>query len=301
MFTPTGDYPNTAMPNLGVRVLNRLSHVASSKIAWLLRGWDLNKSAVMQDSPNGNCSGLLMTIRLAFGPPILCAWSPSILPASSDWPSRVHVTGYFFFPLDESYSPPNELDTFLKSDKSSVCVSFGCMVNKDAKRIDDIVVESLKETNNRGIILSGWVGVKNRSSNDLFYLESAPHDWLLPRCKMIILHGGAGTTSAGLHAGIPNIVTPFTADQPFWGNRVHVIGAGPKPIPVKKMSVDKLTYAIAEAESNVIRDRAQVIGQSIRSEYDVKDAVKLIEMYAADFYSNVGHDVKAGKKNHAIF
>ena len=33
-----------------------------------------------------------------------------------------------------------------------------------------------------------------------------------------------GTTSAGLCAGIPNIVVPFTADQPFWGNRVHAMG-----------------------------------------------------------------------------
>jgi sterol 3beta-glucosyltransferase len=87
---------------------------------------------------------------------------------------------------------------------------------------------------------------------------------------------------------------PFTADQPFWGNRVHTIGAGPKPILVKNISVDKLTYVIAEAKSNVIRDCAQVIGQNIRNENDVRDAVQLIEMYAYEFYSIVGHDIKNG-------
>ena len=100
---------------------------------------------------------------------------------------------------------------------------------------------------------------------------------LLPRCKMIIHHGGAGTTSAGLRAGIPNIIVPFTADQPFWGNRVHAIGAGPKPILVRKLSVEKLTRAIAEAEENDVRKRAQVIGQGIRGENGVKYTVGLIE------------------------
>ena len=219
--------------------------------------------------------------------PILCAWSPSILPASSDWSPREHVTGYFFFPLDESYSPPNELNTFLKLGKPPVCVSFGSMVNKNAERINKIVVEALRKTNNRGIILSGWGGIKNQSSNDLLYLESAPHGWLLPRSKMIIHHGGAGTTSAGLRAGISNIIIPFMADQPFWGNRVHAMGVGPKPILVKNISVDKLTYAIADAESNVIRDRAQTIGQNIRGEDGIKNAIKLIELYAAEIHSSV--------------
>ncbi len=219
--------------------------------------------------------------------PILCAWSPSILPPSSDWSLREHVTGYFFFPLDESYFPPSELDSFLKSGQPPVCISFGSMVNKNAERINKIVVEVLRKTNNRGIILSGWGGVMEQSSNDLLYLESAPHDWLLPRCKMIIHHGGAGTTSAGLRAGIPNIVVPFTADQPFWGNRVHAMGVGPKPILVKNISVDKLMCAIAEAESNVIRDRAQVVGQNIRSEDGIKNAIKLIELYAAEIHSSV--------------
>ena len=92
-------------------------------------------------------------------------------------------------------------------------------------------------------------------------------------------HGGAGTTAAGLRAGIPNIVVPFTADQPFWGKRVHAIGAGPKPIPVKNLSVEKLTRAMAEAESDALRERAQAIGQEIRNEDGIGRAVKLIEKY----------------------
>jgi sterol 3beta-glucosyltransferase len=113
-----------------------------------------------------------------------------------------------------------------------------------------------------------------------------PHDWLLPHCSMIIHHGGAGTTSAGLRAGLPNVVVPFMADQPFWGRRVHAIGAGPKPILVKNLSVEGLTQAIAEAESDVLRKRAQAIGQKIRGEDGVTNAVHMIESHVSASFLN---------------
>jgi sterol 3beta-glucosyltransferase len=281
MFTPTGDYPNIAMPNLRIRALNRLSHILSAQITWWTSRSGFEQVRRKAGLPKRKLFWPFEETPPRLRTPILNAWSPVILPPSSDWPPCVHTTGYYFFPLDGSYTPPSELDSFLKSGKPPVCISFGSMVNKDVERIDSIVRASLKQTDQRGVILSGWGGVRNRSDENLLYLESAPHDWLLPRCSMIIHHGGAGTTSAGLRAGVPNIVVPFMADQPFWGRRVHAIGAGPKPILVKKLSVGTLTQAIVEAESTVIREPAQVIGQKIRGEEGVANAVRMIESHAS--------------------
>jgi sterol 3beta-glucosyltransferase len=157
------------------------------------------------------------------------------------------------------------------------------MVNRDAERIDKIVRDTLKGTNNRGIILSGWSEVKQHTSDHVLYLNAIPHGWLLPQCKMIIHHGGAGTTSAGLRAGIPNIVVPFTADQPFWGRRVHAFGAGPKPVFVKNLSVEKLTRATAEAEEEDVRVRAQNIGRRIGCEDGVGQSIALIELQVSRY------------------
>ena len=137
---------------------------------------------------------------------------------------------------------------------------------------------------NRGIILSGWSGVQGPSSKDLLYLKTGPHDWLLPRCKLVIHHGGAGTTVAGMRAGIPNIVLPFMGDQPFWGERVQAIGAGPKPIRIKDLSVEKLSQAFVEAENESLRKRVQVVGQQISSEEGTNEAVKWIEKYVYNFH-----------------
>jgi sterol 3beta-glucosyltransferase len=284
MFTPTGDYPNVTLPDLRSRVLNRLTHIVSAKITWWTAQIGFERVRRRAGLPKRKLYWPFENDPLRPRTPILCMWSPSVLPASTDYPPHVHVTGYYFFPLENSYQPPAELDSFLQKGDPPVCITFGSMVNRDKERIDRIVRESLKRTSNRGIILSGWSGIKESSSNDLLYLESASHDWLFPQSKMVIHHGGAGTTAAGLRAGIPNIVVPFTADQPFWGRRVHAIEAGPKPILVKDLSVENLTRAMAEAKTNAIRERARAISQVIRNEDGIDETIKLIKKYSNDFH-----------------
>lgn len=97
----------------------------------------------------------------------------------------------------------------------------------------------------------------------------------------------AGTMSAGLRAGIPNVVVPFIVDQPFLRSRVYTVVVGLKPILVNNFFVDKLTCAIIEAETKLIRERVQFVGQRIRNEHGVESAVQLIETYSSEFMMNV--------------
>lgn len=293
MFAPTREFPNVSAPNIPPGALSYFSHWLATQIFWY--GGNSGYGSARRAAPDISYPKKLYWPFEVRPPhlrtPLLFAYSPNILPCPSDWGEHVHVTGYFFL-NEETYQPPAVLSDFLAVGNLPVCISFGSMLHRKAQLIDQTVREALKRTNNRGIILSGWGGVIHQSSNDLLYLESAPHDWLLLKCKMIIHHGGAGTTSAGLRAGIPNVVVPFTADQPFWGNRVKFIGAGPNPILVKNLSVDKLILAIVEAEEDIICKRAQAIGQRIRSEDGVKDAVELIEAYCLDFKANADSVVR---------
>lgn len=277
MFTPTGDYPNIAMPDLKIPALNRFTHYVSQKITWWTSMFGYEQVRRRAGLPKRKLYFPFDDDPLRLPTPILCAWSPGVLPPSSDWKTNVHITGYYFFNADASYQASAELQEFLATGGPPVCISFGSMVNRDAEKIDRIVRETLKQTNQRGIVLSGWGSVQHTSSKDLLYLEAVPHDWLLTRCRMVIHHGGAGTTSAGLRAGIPNIVVPFMADQPFWGRRVHAIGAGPEPILVKNLSAENLSRAMIAAESKVIRERAQIIGHKLRGEDGVGQAIRLIE------------------------
>jgi sterol 3beta-glucosyltransferase len=94
----------------------------------------------------------------------------------------------------------------------------------------------------------------------------------------VVHHGGAGTTAAGLRAGVPTIVTPTYGDQFFWGQRIAALGVGPPPIPRKQLTADRLATAIRLATTDHrMRERARVIAQEVEAEEGVTQAVHLIE------------------------
>lgn len=283
MFTSTGDYPNITLPNLNLPPLNRLTHSLAAKATWSMSKWGYDYVRRRYGLPKQRLFWPFDNDPNRSPTPVLCAWSPNVITPSRDWSPHVHVTGYLVDDSDDLYQPSTELQRFLDSGDAPICISFGSMLNRDAERIDQIVRESLRQTKNRGLVLSGWSRVKDHSSKEMLYIDTAPHQWLLPRCKIVIQHGGAGTTSAGLRAGIPNIIIPHTADQPFWGGRVHAIGAGPSPIPVKKLSVDNLTKAILKADDPHVRNRVYDIGRALRAETGVDNAVAQVEKISNEF------------------
>ena len=79
------------------------------------------------------------------------------------------------------------------------------------------------------------------------------------------------------------MICPFVPDQPFWGQRVAALGAGPPPIPQRKLTADNLATAIRQAVTDAgIRQRAAALGEKMRAEHGTDQAATLIEMYAAE-------------------
>lgn len=277
VFTPTGDYPLAAFPNLG-RLGNRLTHWLGTQIFWYGGNMGFRQiQHLLPDSFPRTLSWPFANPDERLRTPLLLAVSPSVLPIPTDLPANVSICGYLF--LDEArYQPPETLSRFLAAGSPPVCVSFGSMVNERAGQTGKLLLEVFARRSQRAIILTGWGGWKaDPVPENILYLDSAPHSWLLPHCKTFIHHGGAGTTAAGLRAGIPNIVVPHAADQPFWGRRVQALGAGPAPIAVKKLTATRLLAALAQAESDSVISAAQALGRQIRAEDGVQAAIRLIE------------------------
>ncbi len=52
------------------------------------------------------------------------------------------------------------------------------------------------------------------------------HSAVLPACRAIVHHGGAGTTAAGMRAGIPTLILWLWLDQPVWAAAVDRLEIG---------------------------------------------------------------------------
>ena len=158
-----------------------------------------------------------------------------------------------------------------------IAVVFGSTYTSKLDTIYHKIVKPSRATDQRGII----VGKKpdDLDFDGVFWQEGyIPYDWLFKRSTAVIHHGGAGTTGKGLRAGIPNIILPFTSDQPFWGRQVYKLGAGPKPIQPKRLTAIKLSGLINSAiQDDEMKKQASKIGEEIRSEDGIARAVNIIQ------------------------
>ena len=148
----------------------------------------------------------------------------------------------------------------------------------------EIISEAVTKTNQRAIIGLGWTknSFSGKVPDNIFLIENIPFTWLFPRMKMVIHHGGAGTTAAGLIAGKPTLIIPHIADQPAWGQRVYELGVGAKPISKKNLSVENLSKAIQFALQPEIVKNAYQLGQRMRKENGNKRAIDIINKYMND-------------------
>lgn len=277
---PTGDFPAPGWPlqkNLG-RALNRFS---GAMMLWVIWQWyspsvnALRQRFELKPLKSFDFQRLLATT------PLLGAYSPTVIPPPPDWPKCAHITGYWFQDEQSNWQPPKPLQAFLDSGPPPVYVGFGSMAGCNPEHFTQIVLEALAQTGQRALLLTGWGGLKMvKMPDNVFVLDSAPHGWLFPQMAAVVHHGGAGTTGEGLRAGKPTVIIPFIVDQSFWGARVHTLGAGPQPIPAKQLAAEKLANAIQTAtQDSTIKHQAQTIGQAIRAEDGLNNAVKFIQRY----------------------
>ena len=117
----------------------------------------------------------------------------------------------------------------------------------DPAALTRVVFDGLEKAGLRGVLSRGWGELGGEAPPHVHVIDDCPHDWLFPRCQAVCHHGGAGTTAAGLHAGLPTVVVPFFGDQFFWGHVVADAGAGPEPVPAATITAESLAEAFAHA------------------------------------------------------
>lgn len=290
VFAPTCAIPPVSMPNLPTGLLSYVFHWLTTQVFW--HGGNMAFKQMKRKDPLAFDLDLhwpFKSDRSHFMTPLVFACSPTVLPCPVDWsPSHIHVPGYLFLDAPDEYCLPARLVDFLAEGEPPICVTFGSMIHRDVDRIYRIILGAVRETQERVIILSGWSDLSGlkierllvHAPENILVMDSIPHDWLLPRCKAVIHHGGAGTTAAGLRSGIPNLIIPFAADQAFWGARICSLGAGPRPIPVRKLTVEKLVKALVEVCRDDIRSAAQATGKKVRAEDGVGATIRIITQTA---------------------
>lgn len=158
---------------------------------------------------------------------------------------------------------------FLTSGPPPIYIGFGSIVVDDSEALTDIIFNAIAEAGVRALVSKGWGGFGNSRIQipaNVKVIDNVPHDWLFKHVAAVVHHGGAGTTAAGITAGKPTVIVPFFGDQPFWGAMVARAGAGPAPIPFKRLNSHNLSAAIKVALSADTVKKAELMGISMATE-----------------------------------
>lgn len=214
--------------------------------------------------------------------PVLHAYSAAVAARPADWPSHVDVTGWLLpeasdAPLDES------VERFLEDGDAPVYVGFGSMPLPDPEGVAELLVAALRRAGLRAIVGGSDLASTTalRRSDAVLAVDEIPHERLLGRVRAVVHHGGSGTTGAGLRAGRPTFVAPFVFDQFFWGDRVERLGAGPAPIPFRRLTTKGLARRLVDVASGRYDEASLRLGARLRAEDPAARAVAAIERHAA--------------------
>lgn len=277
-LVPTATFPNPVMPVRVPRYLNRLTYAAT-------RSW----IRVFQGSPSRwRREHLGLGYRLGQSNPLLApdggpatvlqAFSRTILPDPVDYPSWVHTTGFWFLSDLEGWRPPGHLLDFLERGPAPVYVGFGSSIGTDPRRTGSLVVEAVRKAGVRAVVVGGSGGIQTEVDDDICLIQQAPFDWLFPRMRALVHHGGSGTTGAALAAGRPQVVCPYIVSQRYFATRMHSIGVAPPPLPQSTIDASGLSDAIRRAvDDPALSQQASQVGRAVRAEGGVAEAVRILE------------------------
>lgn len=202
-------------------------------------------------------------------PHIFHGFSEAVVPRPHDWPARLSITGYWWPALPAGRPPPAGLLEFLDAGPPPVFLGFGSNGATDQA----LVIEAARLAGVRAVVQGSRPGAQ---VGGIFEVGEVPHEWLFPRMAAVVHHGGAGTTAAGLRAGVPTVAVPRYTDQPFWARRIHALGAGPTPVPHRLLTnpprgstspAETLAAAIRAAVTEPrYRQNARVVAERLSTE-----------------------------------
>jgi len=162
---------------------------------------------------------------------ILCLYPKWFCPPQTDWPSPFYQVD---FPLwDESENEDgstlqsglgDELETFLSQGSAPIAFTPGS-ANIFGNPFFETAIRACKTLGRRAILLTRFGDqIPTRLPSSVLHVPFAPLSQLLPRCAAFVHHGGIGSASQAMAAGVPQLIRPQAHDQ--FDNAMRIVEQG---------------------------------------------------------------------------
>ena len=162
-----------------------------------------------------------------------------------DWPQPNTLTGFPLYDESGERDSDSRLEAFLSEGEPPLVFTPGSAM-KHCKSFFATSVDVCESLGKRGIFLTTHEEqIPKRLPKDILHFNFVPLSLVLPRSAAMIYHGGVGTCSQALLAGVPQLVMPMAFDQHDHAFQIEKMGVGLSVKP-EKYTCDEVTNKITE-------------------------------------------------------
>jgi UDP:flavonoid glycosyltransferase YjiC (YdhE family) len=121
----------------------------------------------------------------------------------------------------------DEIASWIGAGTPPIYFGFGSMPVESPADTVAMISAACAELGERALICSGATDFTGAPQFEHVKVVGAVnHAAIFPACRAVVHHGGAGTTSAGMRAGIPTLILWIAFDQPIWAAAVTRLKVG---------------------------------------------------------------------------
>jgi UDP:flavonoid glycosyltransferase YjiC (YdhE family) len=120
-----------------------------------------------------------------------------------------------------------ELAAWIAAGTPPICFGFGSIPVESPADTIAMIAAACAELGERALVCAAASDFSDVAQFDHLKVVSAmDYAAVFPACRAVVHHGGAGTTAAGLRAGVPTLILSTVPDQVLWGVRVKRLKVG---------------------------------------------------------------------------
>jgi UDP:flavonoid glycosyltransferase YjiC (YdhE family) len=120
-----------------------------------------------------------------------------------------------------------EVMSWIAAGTPPICFATGSISVESPAETVEMISSACDELGQRALICAGGTDFGGvRHLDHVKVVGAVNYGTIFPASRVIVHHGGSGTTAASLRAGIPTVILWSSADQPYWGNQVKRLKVG---------------------------------------------------------------------------
>ena len=174
-----------------------------------------------------------------------------------------------------------EVASWIAAGKPPIFFGFGSIPVESPADTIAMIGAACAQLGERALVCSGWTDFSHVPHFDHVKVVGAVNfATVFPACRAVVHHGGAGTTAAGLRAGVPTLILWMADVQVMWGAAVKRLKMGTSrrfSTTTQKSLVADLRTILAPQYANRAREIASRMNKPTES---VATAADLLENFA---------------------